>query len=34
LWAFSADGAIAGNPAFANGLLYFVTVNGTVYALE
>lgn len=34
LWTFTADGAIAGNPAFANGLLYFVTVNGTVYALE
>ena len=34
LWTFAADSAIAGNPAFANGLLYFVTVNGTVYALE
>ena len=34
LWTFDADGAIAGNPAFADGFLYFVTTNGTVYALE
>ena len=34
LWTFDADDAIAGNPAFANGRLYFVTTRGTVYALE
>ena len=34
LWTFDADAAIAGNPAFVNGLLYFATTRGTVYALE
>jgi outer membrane protein assembly factor BamB/serine/threonine protein kinase len=34
LWTFDADAAIAGNPAFADGFLYFVTIRGTVYALE
>ncbi len=34
VWTFDADSAIAGNPAFAEGQLYFATVRGTVYALE
>ncbi|MDA1097087.1 MAG: PQQ-binding-like beta-propeller repeat protein, partial [Chloroflexi bacterium] len=33
-WTFLASGSIQGSPAFADGLLYFVTTSGTVYALE
>lgn len=34
IWAFEADGAIAGAPALRDGVLYFGTLASTLYAID
>lgn len=34
IWAFKADGAIAGTPALHDGMLYFGTLASTFYAID
>ncbi len=34
IWAFEADGAIAGTPALHDGVLYFGTLASTLYAID